>query len=453
MIRNASILVLFFLLGCGTSKKNTQLQLLPDWVQKKPVSESYYIGIGSALKNGSADDYQGQAKKNALADLSSEITVTIASRSVLHQFESLLGYSEEFMATTKTESNENLEGYELMQTFENETHFYIWYRLSKAGFRQIKEQRKQASVTKGVDFYDKAQIARSNNQYYEAIVNYIKGLEAIKPYFSESLEINYQEKNIFLGNELFTGLLSVVGDIKIVPNKTEIAVKNGAPVTAQELGFRCLNGKNQPLSGIPVVFSLQQRPLPDNTAESNSEGAMSYSLHQVSSLKEIEFFVATVDLVNKASQITPDPVFRKMLRKIDPPKGQIALRIFNPSFFVITNEKNLDKNLEPKIMDAKLKNMLAQQGFPVVLKMELADYRLELQANTSELKKEGRIHYAGLQGEVKVFNAQEQLVFIKSFENIRGTQLGYPEAGLDAYQNLSDYLSKNLTPKLKELVQ
>ncbi|MCK9208853.1 MAG: hypothetical protein M0P66_17215, partial [Salinivirgaceae bacterium] len=102
---------------------------------------------------------------------------------------------------------------------------------------------------------------------------------------------------------------------------------------------------------------------------------------------------------------------------------------------------------------AKLKNMLAQQGFPVVLNMEQADYRLELQANTVESKKEGRMHYAELQGEVKIFNAQEQLVFIKPFENIRGTQLGYQEAGLDAYQNLSDYLSKNFMAKLKELVQ
>ena len=49
----------------------------PEWVKEHPVSSNYYIGVGSISKNGQSLNYREQAKKNALNDLASEISVTI----------------------------------------------------------------------------------------------------------------------------------------------------------------------------------------------------------------------------------------------------------------------------------------------------------------------------------------------------------------------------------------
>jgi hypothetical protein len=78
---------------------------------------------------------------------------------------------------------------------------------------------------------------------------------------------------------------------------------------------------------------------------------------------------------------------------------------------------------------------------------------MELNSNTTESTKNERIHYAQMKVEVKVFDTQGQLVFMKPIEGIQGAQLNYKDAGLDAYQDLTEYLSKNLMAKLKELVK
>ena len=47
----------------------------PTWVSARPVTGGYYVGIGLANKN--RPDAQEAAKKNALNDLASEISVTV----------------------------------------------------------------------------------------------------------------------------------------------------------------------------------------------------------------------------------------------------------------------------------------------------------------------------------------------------------------------------------------
>lgn len=453
MIRNAKYLLLLFLVACGTTRQATKPVVLPDWVQKKPVTADYYNGIGSSPKNGLVAEYQQQAKNNALADLSSEITVNISSKSVLHQFETTLGYSEEYMATTKTESKEDLEGFELVQVFETENQYYIWYRLSKSLYQQLKEQKRQAAVTRGLDFYSKANEFRTKNQYFESMIQYCKGLEIVKPYFSEALEANYQGQNILLANELFSGLLSVVNDISITPKINELKVKNGSQVTADMLEFTCANSKNIPLAGIPILFSLKQKPLQNNTTESNTLGKVSYTLGTIASLNETTNFIATLDLLNRASQITTDPVLRKMLRKIEPPKGQITLLIYNPTFYVSTTEKNLDKELDVKKVEPKLMQWVASQNIPVVNEKDKADFVVEATFNTMPKKVEGKMFYCHLNGEIKVYNQKKELVYIKPVENIQGVQLNYNEAGIDAYKNLTDAMAKNLLYQLKEIIK
>ena len=79
-------LVTAIMLGCGGSKKVAQAPITPSWVQGRPTQAGYYIGIGSARKT--TPDYQQAAKQSALADLASDISVSISSQSVLNAFES-----------------------------------------------------------------------------------------------------------------------------------------------------------------------------------------------------------------------------------------------------------------------------------------------------------------------------------------------------------------------------
>src|SRR5262245_17154640 len=108
----------------------------PDWVKARPASSGYYIGVGLASK--SRGDHQETAKKNALNDLASEISVTVEGNSLLYTLDQKTRFDESFTSTIKTTTTELIEGFELVDTWENGTEYWTYYRLSKAEHARIK---------------------------------------------------------------------------------------------------------------------------------------------------------------------------------------------------------------------------------------------------------------------------------------------------------------------------
>lgn len=455
MIRKISlfILIVTLIFGCGSTKKVTQTADLPSWVKTKPVSASYYIGVGSAYKTANISDYQQAAKNNALADLASEIKVNISTSSVIHKFESTLGYSEDFSAATKAKSHEQLEGYELVNTYESATHYYVYYRLSKQKYAALKAQQKNGAVQKALDFYAKAISYKTVNDYYQAISNFIKGLEAIKPYFSESLETNYQGKTIYLGNELFVGFQNTINDIYIRPVKSSVEVKKGQALTAADLTFYVQNSSAKKLAGIPIVFTLGNLPLRNSKVASDTEGKVFYQFNEVRSKADQVYFVARLDMNTLASGITFDPLFRKLIRKFDAPQGQIQIVMKKPVYFVQTSEKSFGVPLKMTPVATKLQDILASNKYPVIMDQHQADYTLMLESNTIRDKHEGRMYYVTLTGTFKVLNADQEIVMVKSLPAINGVALNYKDASKKAYANLVAYINKNLMIKLNQAMQ
>ena len=98
------------LFACTGSKEVSSPEpVYPNWVSNRPFSSDFYIGIAKALKSN--PDYQALAKQNALADLSSEISVKLSSESIFHQIDKGDTYREEYQALIQVESNKKLEGY------------------------------------------------------------------------------------------------------------------------------------------------------------------------------------------------------------------------------------------------------------------------------------------------------------------------------------------------------
>jgi len=107
------------------------LPVKPSWIEKKPVDSESYLGIGASPKNSKNTDYQQLAKSNALNDLASEISVRISNTSLLYTLSSNNTLKETFDSKTYTSTKEDLEGYEMVDSFEDETNYWVFYKLSK----------------------------------------------------------------------------------------------------------------------------------------------------------------------------------------------------------------------------------------------------------------------------------------------------------------------------------
>lgn len=444
------IIIFFLFTNCHTNRQVGSLPPTPEWVTKKPINKNYYIGIGSAIKTMNVADYQSNAKNKALADLSSDISVNISTKSALHKMENALGYSEDFMLSTLATSKAHLEGYEIVASYENDTHYWIYYRLSKEKYKNLKAQKKQNAMQLALDFYKKGNQNKENNNYYYALTFYLKGLEAIKNYLSESLETEDRGKKILLGNELLSAFFSTLKNINIAPAKRQIVLSPRDDLANYPFVFFVKNEKNEALKLIPIEFNIGNIPLFDNTTQSNERGEVFFSLGRTKPKKNTFVLNATFNMQQFAKQAISDPIFRKIITKTTAPKGKIKVVLSKAKFFIHSEEKNLNKALPSKPIEQKLKKLFLDNGYQLSNAQNEADYTIRVKTNTYRDKNQGKMYYAYLKGEIVLVDKKAEIMKF-SIDQEKGVQLNYEKAGLKAYEELNDMLQKFLDKLLKIL--
>src|SRR6185436_7304031 len=136
------ILIAFLALAaCGPSKTTSTTDTAiprPSWLSVKPQTEAYYVGIGHGIKSGT-NNYVQEAKKSALEDITSEIKVNVSSTSVLTQIDQNKEFREKYEQMIQTTAADELEEFETVDSWEDDKNYWIYYRLSKQRYREIKE--------------------------------------------------------------------------------------------------------------------------------------------------------------------------------------------------------------------------------------------------------------------------------------------------------------------------
>nr|MBC8410108.1 LPP20 family lipoprotein [Paracoccaceae bacterium] len=140
MLTACCILLLW---ACGGTKELTETvtDTTPTWVKEHPVSADYYIGIGIADKSTHPTNYIQIAQQNSLQNLASQIKVTIATQSVFIQMEREYGFEEEFKSDIQIKAQEHLEGYEQMGSHTESNSYWVYYRLSKTKYAEVRQAR------------------------------------------------------------------------------------------------------------------------------------------------------------------------------------------------------------------------------------------------------------------------------------------------------------------------
>ena len=128
-----NILIIFTLVACSSQKNISRVDdnapPPPTWAQSRPISSSYHIGIGVAQK-APGIDYRNAAKENALSDLAAEIKVNVNSNSLLYTLEREYKFEQEFRETIKTSTNLDLEDFELVENWEDQSSYWLYYRFN-----------------------------------------------------------------------------------------------------------------------------------------------------------------------------------------------------------------------------------------------------------------------------------------------------------------------------------
>ena len=199
----------------------------PQWVNKRPISDSKYIGIGMAPV--SDPDYMNIATTNAMLDIASQISVNIESTSFMQTLD-VDGRSRElFEEKVQSRVAANITGQDLKGTHMSETHYYVYYELDKKKYDKVLADQKKKGTDLGLDYYSKGRAAEASHSYLNAVKLYAKGLEAIEPYIHLDLKAMHDGKQIDLPTELYSACIGVFSGFELVQNLTELGVEAFKP--------------------------------------------------------------------------------------------------------------------------------------------------------------------------------------------------------------------------------
>lgn len=430
------ITIAALLSGCGGSKKVQGPPPLPqpEWVQSRPVSSMYYYGIGAARKSSDISQYQQAARQNALADMANEISVSISSNSVINAFESNLNFREDFTSTIRAQTQQDLEGYEQVDSWENEGNYWVYYRLSKAKYQELKEQRKRNAITRSLDFFSTALNARDAGSTRLAIVQLIKALEPIKPYFTEPLPVEYNGSQVYLGNEIFKELSATIAAIDIVPINLTVSVKAGKGVESSLLLFEARHRETGIIPDLPLVVSYSEKPIRNNKQRTASNGLASFDIDRVRSTKSYEVLTATIDLEDMLTEAGSDPLTRKLVTRFNLPQGAIRINIDKPVFFIESNELNLGEPIKPGFLEESFKRKAIENGYLVKDNPSEADYIVKITAVTSSKGESGQFKNVSLEGVITVDSKDGNQIYHKPLEGFNGRHMDYKQASDDAFK-------------------
>ncbi|MFP4041470.1 MAG: LPP20 family lipoprotein [Bacteroidales bacterium] len=447
--------LLITIASCSSLNVSAGNKKKPDWVKSRPVDNNYYIGIGSA--NTYEDNYTKVAKNNALTDLISEISVKLSSNSVLRQFEDESGFEEEFEAVTKMNMKDDLEGYEVVDSWEGEDKYWVFYRLSKEKYKRQKREKLEKAKSLAKDYYEKAGEAKEDTDIHNALNYYVKAFDAIKMHLDEDLSVFTLDGRIELTNGIYQNIQEIFSSVEFVPKQEEYNLKTLSTVNPSIAATAYYNssGKRQPIKNLPVKCLIPDPSIDKSElVNSNSSGLIHCTIAEM--LPKGEKQKVEVKLNTDTYFGNGKNILNKMFsREGNVPYQYITISVSDVSAFLETTETEFGKLSSGQPVSKVVKKELAENFFSFVESKDKADAIIKIEANTTEGKFVDKydLYTAYINCNVSITNAQTMReVFSKRIPDIKGMKTGsYQMAAQDALEKAEKEIQQKIIPEIRKL--
>lgn len=428
----------------------------PLWVSSRPNNGFKYIGVGFCDKAKSSS-YQMEAKKNALYDLSSEIKVDISSNSVLYTVQNNNTFNENFNSLIKLSSSDIIEGYNLIDSYENDKQYWVYYQLDKAEYANIKAQKKQQTVSKASNLILASYADEQNQDFSSCLKKRIQAFGVLTPYLSE--EINFDPaqtkgiKNVFdLTNLIQTQLQSIFVGASI--QKPMPQLKPYQQVYSP-LVYNLELKTKVPLQNFPFLVTSEEEKIKVNDkASTNLMGEIQLKVNSVEPLNQAVAFSLNPDIIGLMGTDSVGRAGISVLKQfIQTPSLKVQANVSPVNIFVSSIEKNFGKATGASFIETFLQQRFNGQEVLITNKPELADYIIESMADTQEdvssdvLESNYNIKLAALVINLNLKNRiTGETIYKGQITDVFGYANNLEKAGLNAYS------SNKLTAKLGEAV-
>ncbi|MCK5168881.1 MAG: LPP20 family lipoprotein, partial [Bacteroidales bacterium] len=337
-MRRYIVILALFLASCAAKKQAAEFEAQPDWVKQKPIISGYYIGVSSVKKVGTSAQYIAKSRQEALTDLAESVSSNVSSTSVLHSIETEYGFSESFDQRINVSTDDYLEGFDPVDFYENESSYWVYYKIAKSTYHEMKEKKKKEAIATALAKYQSGLDEQKVNKPKEALAFYLQGLQAIKRYLNEETSSRLEGDNIDIGNELYSATSEILNSLAIESATNEITVKRGESFS-NNLEF-ILTYNNKPVQSIPVKFSYTGGYLKKDRQNSDVNGLVQLEPEVLYSRNGREQITATINLKDLAQKAVDDLFIRGLILKRNLKPAIVQVIIEAPSLALIITDNS-----------------------------------------------------------------------------------------------------------------
>lgn len=424
--------------------------LAPNWVNKRPVNHSKFIGIGMAEKIAGVN-YQNEAKKNALFDLSSEIKVDISSNSILYTVQNNNQFNENFNSLIKLSNTENIEGYRLVDAYENDKQYWLYYELDKQEYENLKLKTKQLCINKAVNLINLSFNDEKDGNFTGSLKKRIQAFGVLSPYLNENIVLsagNQINTILDLSNTIQHQLQSIT-----IQHPKSAASLNPYQPAYKPLSYQLTVQNKNPLTDFPfVIRSGNERVQIVESASSNEKGDITIQIKTIKPLNQEIDFILNPDIEKLMSNDSIGKSTIMLLKQFITTKQLKAYANVSPvRLFISCTEKNMTKTIEQSITQPLMEQKFKGEEVHLVELKDQADVIIELEANTQKDISSGLLfaHYNVQLALLKVklslrYANTKELIYKTDITGVYGYANTLEAAGLNAYY------SEQLKNKLHE---
>lgn len=422
----------------------------PLWVSSRPNNGFKYVGIGFFDKSKSSN-YQIEAKKNALYDLSSEIKVDISSNSVLYTVQNNNSFNESFNSMIKLTNSDNIEGYQLVDSYENDKQYWVYYSLDKEEYAKQKAVKKQQIVTKASNLIALSFTDEQNKDFSASLKKRIQAFGVLTPYLSE--EINFDAsatngiKTVF---DLTNLVQQQLQSITVIQPKFMANLKPYQQVYAP-LTYTLQIKNSNALSSFPLIVTSEEDKIKVlDKATTTNNGELQVKVNYVEPMNQMVGFALSPDI---SSLMGGDSVGRAgiavLKQFINTPSLRVYANVSAINIYVNSVETNFGKPTGLNTIATFIQQKFNGQEVRIVGKPDDADFIIDAVTDTKEdvssdvLEKNYNIKLASLVISLELKSKQSTEVLYKNIvSDVFGYANSLEKAGINAYS--SDKLNAKL---------
>ncbi|MBK8947706.1 MAG: LPP20 family lipoprotein [Flavobacteriales bacterium] len=422
----------------------------PAWVDGRPVTGAYYVGIGIAPKN--RPDFQEAAKQNALNDLASEISVTVEGNSLLYTLDTRGQFTDSYTSTVRTRTSQQLEGFELVDSWDSGTELWTYYRLSKAEHARLLAEKKRAAVAQAIDLHTRSRAALDAGDLPGAFDQELRALIALRDHWGEADRTEIDGRSVVLANELHAGLQGLTAGLTLgsLPERCVLEPANGH---RRELLIRARHGTSgvlRDMAQVPLSASYPGSAGKVSVAKrTDADGHARITVEGVSLEAPAPELLVRLDLDALVNGAGDPAIVRTLTASLSVPELHVPIDLRMPRVLLKADERAYGSALANAGVAVALREELARRGFRFVDREAESDLVIVLAADTREGGTTSGFYTAFLDITLTCTDRRTgELVHQTGRQGMKGVQLAYDKAALEAYKKGAQDLRQDLVPAL-----